>query len=264
MKLVPFMFSWKRIVTILAGVWTLSFTISASAGVGVSLPGAVWPNSEIPYFFGEELAKDPALPVAINELVKTWNATGANVKWVPVQANTKPSVKFALYGESGCSKKSPKPGTGRILGESGLGFRTPEDIHVVCFEKEFSNYRTLLHEMAHRAGLDHEHQHCKSDEYGKFDRRQSSPDSENFTKLRCEDFSNGVPVKELGDYDPLSITHYKDVITEGNSRLDLRLSKLGGKFANIGNLIKLSKGDIESLNKLYPSPPKSPPPRPIP
>ena len=118
---------------------------------------------------------------------------------------------------------------------------------------ERCEYTTILHELGHTIGLHHEHMRPDRDHYIQVHKDNvrlitgwdEQTINENFDPQ--PDF--GVMV---GDYDTQSIMHYPGQLPG----IDLPLfSKVKEDIASIGGKGHLSRGDIETVNTLYPRKP---------
>lgn len=127
-----------------------------------------------------------------------------------------------------------------------------EEPNVVVLD-ERCDYTTILHELGHTIGLHHEHMRPDRDHYIQVHKENirlltgwdEQTINENFDPQ--PDF--GVMV---GDYDTQSIMHYPEQLPG----VDLPLfSKVKEDIASIGGRGKLSEGDIETVNTLYPRKP---------
>ena len=205
-------------------------------GIGVKSHERRWPNLTIPYkidlSFNTEIANS-----AINE----WNNSRMVVKFVEHTSNA--AIKFVTFKEEGRSDN--------YLCSAHKGYYEDGDHHIRC--RPGSNYSKdhLLHEMAHIAGLAHEH---------------SRPDSVNYIKLTPEAGDWYLPLtnEEMDDYviytcyDYKSVTHYQSGDEISGAKYDTKSShpELFGGYryfdhnATLGFNNKIRRDGL-SVNDIY-------------
>lgn len=248
----------------------LLFLASADAGVCSVVVtkefGRVWPNKRIPYWIQPTLiASEPKLFSAIKTAIAEWNALGLPVSLVALNGPTGDHVQFAAKSATNCTQLlSP--------GSAPPGYFANKGVHRVCLDPGQATKGTILHELGHVAGLFHEHQHCKRDEYILVDftaiqAEKKLPEvmlKSNYAVVRCENWMNPASEKSELPYDFGSIMHYSL-----SGRMDygpivgrarhysltprgyVELRSLGLSEREIGQRDHLSAADIAALKNLY-------------
>jgi hypothetical protein len=199
-------------------------------GVGLR-PGHpnLWPNRIVHYLVdGTFTSWELTL---LHGALNTWNADSTLVTWQPAPSSTVPHVRFT------------RTHTGTFCGRSALG-RTGEAGQL--FELEcLEDTHTILHEMGHAAGLEHEHQRCGRGAFVNVhvsaDGRLPHPAA--YSELCVTNRRN------YGDYDYSSVMHYFE--TEFMNALTNPTGVFVGLPTNIGNATRLSQNDVNSLNQMY-------------
>ena len=116
-------------------------------------------------------------------------------------------------------------------------------------KKESNQLVAIMHELFHVLGGMHEHERPDRDDYLKFIPRGR----ESLQKFRNIDFYKGFDICALGSYDFESISHYSleslahRVIRQFRGCNFQEIFKLGDLYKTVGQVPKLSKGDLEFL-----------------
>lgn len=149
-----------------------------------------WPNQRISYSYGNTVTA--AQRIAINNAIFTWNQRVLDVQYVlsPTTANR---VVFNIVNlPNNVQGNSP---VGRSSTSASQNINYDPAIFGSAFERG-----VILHEMAHSAGLIHEHQRCDRDAY--ITVVNANADTLNFGR-RCEE-----GVKTYTNYDYDSVMQY--------------------------------------------------------
>ena len=187
--------------------------------------GVLWPNTRIPYeIHNSDFPIGGGARAKVEWAIDHWNSR-SRLKFVPHEPGSRDNwVRFRSHG-SACSSN-----VGRQRPFSPFGLPPPpQDIRCQLGPGGFRR-GSILHEMAHAAGLFHEHQRPDRDDYVTV----NSSDSTNYGKKSTSE------VIELTPYDYLSIMHY------GASS---KLTNLGNQ--TVGQRDRLSYLDIYALERRH-------------
>ena len=207
-------------------------------GIGAKSRERRWPNLTIPYKieppFNLEIAN-----MAINE----WNNSRMVVKFVEHTSNV--ATKFVTFREK-VKEESDWGGC-----NATIGYYENKDQDITCFTDSHYSKNSVLHEMAHIAGLAHEH---------------GRPDSVNYIKRKSDINEHYLPYsyKKMRNlsiytcYDYKSVTHYKSGDEISGAKYDTKSShpELFGGYryfdhnATLGFNNKIRRDGL-SVNDIY-------------
>ena len=207
-------------------------------GIGVKSHERRWPNLTIPYKIDSSFNLETA-NMAINE----WNNSRMVVKFVEHTSDA--VAEFVTFKE----KEKGKDDHGRC--NAVKGYYENSDQYITCFTDISYDKNTILHEMAHIAGLAHEHRR---------------PDSGNYIERTSEARVHYLPYssKEMFHfsiytcYDYKSITHYQSGDEISGAKYDTKSShpELFGGYryfdhnATLGFNNKIRRDGL-SVNDIY-------------
>ncbi|CAH1795857.1 unnamed protein product, partial [Owenia fusiformis] len=182
----------------------------------------LWPGRTVPYVIGSALRGSERR--LIQKTIAEFNRLSC-MKWVP-RKSEKYYVKFKALEDEGC------------YSELGFVRERGQEINLEdgCVYRE-----TILHEIMHAMGFEHEHQRMDRDKYVKIYWENIEADSrDQFDKLES-DYLNT-------NYDYGSVMHYENDAFTRNGRITMSAKMKGVRF---GEAPTLSKTDIVRLNRLY-------------
>ena len=169
-------------------------------GIGVKSPEKRWPNLTIPYKI------DPSFNSAIaNIAINEWNNSRMVVKFVEQTSGA--ATKFVTFREKETSG----------LCSALKGYSENGDNRIECDPNSSYSKKNVLHEMAHVAGLAHEHRR---------------PDSGNYIERTSQASDHYLPYsnEKMRDlfiytcYDYKSITHYETGSKINRTKYDTKYS----------------------------------------
>ncbi|MBY0369567.1 hypothetical protein K2X33_02700 [bacterium] len=217
-----------------AGFLGLVAGSEALAGLGLE-PGSpyLWKNGRIPYLVDSNFS----YPESFKTAVRTWNASGAPVQWVPVAHGDNDYV----YIKDGEKNQAPQGNRG---GRATLTIKN-------------DNQHAFLHEMGHIIGLGHEHQRSDRDRYVKI------ADYTNLPENTRGWYGIIYGQREYGSYDLQSVMHYGTEYTFNEKTKESVPSILLISGQSIGFNQQLSGGDISAVRTMYTPPPSVVPAKPL-
>jgi len=213
----------------------------------------VWPEGIVPYAIG------PTIPAGIKSKIATAIATYNSL-------TPRTRVRFIpRTGQSNYIDFVYVPLGGMVCGDSNLGMASDGQKQLLRINSQAPVCAshlpaTLLHEIGHALGLDHEHQRPDRDNFIKINFQNYSWSSSDYSIVKLPSSSRaGSP------YDITSIMHYSSYSASKN-RLPVFVTK---NLGIIPSATALSQTDINTIANLYaeaaaPPPPPPPPPPPVP
>jgi len=190
-----------------------------------------WPDANIPFQIG------PGFTPEYISLIKTCIAyiNGSTHLWLREDYLASDRVLFIPSIE--CSSY-----IGRQGGVQGIHLK---DIYAPGNGGNGCDFRAIIHEIAHAAGLWHEHSRIDRDSYVTINWANIEPSKvHNFNKH----ISDGIII---GPYDFASVMHYSSHAFSSNNQPTI-IANGGQPF---GNATEYSNGDIATINWLYPDRP---------
>ncbi|XP_074032807.1 protein tolkin, partial [Leptinotarsa decemlineata] len=194
----------------------------------------VWDHGVIPYEYDSNF--DGVNKALFNQAMKHWE-NHTCIKFV--ERNKEEHPNYIIFTERPC-------GCCSFVGKRGNGAQA------VSIGKNCDKFGILLHELGHVVGFWHEHARPDRDAHvNVIWEHIISGQETNFKKL-TEDEVNPLGVK----YDFASIMHYARNTFSKDPYLDtIRPIEIPGrKTPEIGQRLRLSKGDIQQTNRLYKCP----------
>lgn len=200
-----------------------------------ALAGQRWPSNDIPYAFSDQFDEHSRnkIQLVLTEIERLLTAKGRScVHFVP-KTMEKEYISFVDKNE--CSS-------------SGVGFI--RGINEISLAKECLMPGTIMHEIVHQLGFDHEHSRFDRDMFVDVNTDNVRGQKHNFdiNKKNAEHY-------EQSPYDFLSITHYNSNALQIDKTKANILSKIPALISKENKLNfernTLSKIDILQIQKLY-------------
>ncbi|MBZ9752264.1 hypothetical protein K7W42_15530 [Deinococcus sp. HMF7604] len=183
---------------------------------------ANWSNRTVPYFWNNNVFSASEIS-ALNAAIDLWNSqAGSAVRWVWSTTATN-RVRF-VRGSTGC-------GASAVGSAGGV-----QDLSLACFTNN-----TILHEMGHASGFQHEHQRCDRDNYVVI-----NPDYISDTL----NYGKGCSWSTYGPYDYDSIMNYFPPYVNARTQPS---GSYTGSPSNLGKTSRLSPADLSGLQAIYKS-----------
>ncbi|NTY02039.1 M12 family metallopeptidase [Deinococcus sp. JMULE3] len=189
-----------------------------------------WPNRTVPYSYDASVTS--AQRSAINNAIYSWNQNVNNVKFnYNPSVNNRVTFKTMIFSEPG------------VRGASSVGRSSQSSEQFVLYNPNIfgtSIERGVLHhEMAHAAGMIHEHQRCDRANYITVNITGDS------YQTQC-----ASSYKTYTPYDYSSVMHYGPAFSEFQPRTPKPSNSVGSP-SDIGQRRGLSMYDIQALNSIY-------------
>lgn len=224
--------TWVRISLLSDGQSKLSIQPKLCGGANINFdPARFWPNGAIPYeidtktFPVGEIGR-PIILAAIDE----WNKAGTGFHFVP-RTHEKDVLVFGENDQGTCYSEVGRKG--------GVQY-------IRChLEGQMFNKGSIMHEIGHAIGFNHEHQRYDRDNYLDLANKKLS----NNVNYRKSDAGN-----RYGSYDFGSIMHYPvNVPLTDGQQMNVRPGVFlpNTDLSTIGNSQTLSHGDIDAAKALY-------------
>lgn len=208
--------------------WFLASFCIASLGGQVrqaSFGARLWPAGRIPYEVTSDFRQRECLDKAIGE----WNSRTV-IRLTPRSGD----ANYLVF--------TPAPRSLTLVGMVGGA----QPVFLEDGTCEFGLYRTMVHEIGHAVGMQHEHQRSDRDRYIKVQPEFSTLTAQDLTVIL------GSPV---GPYDYASVMHYGPL---GGAPGPAIITIPAGIPTGLdqGTEPKLSPGDLDAVQRMYGEPPK--------
>lgn len=224
--------TWVRISLLSDGQSKLSIQPKMCGGANINVdPARFWPTGTIPYEIDTQTypvgeAGRPIILAAIAE----WNNAGTGFQFIP-RTNQTDVLVFGENDQGTCYSEVGRKG--------GVQY-------IRChLEGHMFNKGSIMHEIGHAIGFNHEHQRYDRDNYLDLANKSLS-DNVNYRKSPAE---NGY-----GSYDFGSIMHYSvNVLLTDGQQMNVRPGVFppNTDLSTIGNRQTLSQADLNAAKALY-------------
>ncbi|CAJ0601345.1 unnamed protein product [Cylicocyclus nassatus] len=184
----------------------------------------LWPRGEVPYEIAPEYTFQERSKIQLamdafrkHTCIKFRPRTPSDMYYLSISNNFNPGKCSSHVGRQGIAGSRTPEGK----------FKTKMNLHRDCFDQS-----TLLHELMHAIGFEHEHQREDRNPLINAALDPHGDDKDNKYSLNHKIYSR-TDAYYMGSYDPESIMHYS--------------------FPNFKNYARqyFSKSDINNINKLY-------------
>lgn len=189
--------------------------------IGMRTNGRPWPGGVVPY----EIESGFPAPERVT-LGMDFFSRETTITFVPRQSET----NYLIFKSS-------------EVCHSEVGMQTmPQEVHIAWYCEDGN----VAHEICHALGLEHEQKRADRDTHVTIKKENIKPGEEfNFDQTPSN-------TRDFGAYDYNSIMHYSRFAFSGNG-LPTIIPK-PNPLIHIGQRDRLSPGDLEALNTLYPAP----------
>jgi len=194
-------------------------------GIGVQAGIQVWEDGIVPYYFDPAL--QPDVVAVIQSAVSIWNSlAGISLVEIDPEALGSASDYLHFIPASGCASWIGRQGGAQSVWAAPSCRRG-----------------SMMHEIGHALGLEHEHTRQDRDQYIKIN-------WDNITPQKVSNFGISKNDKQhYGPYDYASIMHYGEYFFSANGKSTIE--SLQETDINIGQRLMPSAGDIAAIGMLY-------------
>jgi hypothetical protein len=188
---------------------------------------------------------------SIREAIRRWNSVAFGILEFREVSSPPPTGPYILIRKP--RTESERKALPQGFASDGFGNTSPRDN--VIFLADVPGAADVIHELGHRVGLLHEHQHCGRGEFIDVSLRTQIKDwfDGQFREACGDEYINSA------DYDFRSIMHYGALEGDAEGRQMWSLTDKGKErakaqdidFFKIGDVKNLSSGDVAALFDLY-------------
>lgn len=194
-------------------------------GIGVRPGSGVWEDGIVPYYIDPDL--QPYVQQIVKKAVFHWNKVGGiSLIEINPYTNTSPDDYLHFMPAESCASWVGRQGGAQAV-----------------WTAKSCSAGTMMHEIGHALGLEHEHTRPDRDQYINILWENINPDK--VSNFAISDHSK----LNYGPYDYASIMHYGEYFFSKNGAQTIEALQNNGTV--IGQRIAPSAGDIEAISQLY-------------